>query len=265
MILDTYNGVLHNPTSAAITSHNDITHVQVNYAPYINAENTAISGKLDLAPTKLTVKTVANAILASISEEAERYTVAQTSWNARTRALFNIAYDMVEKIDHDVLGLAQFASDLNTNTPSTAVDIRASNASRSANLVSAIGDARATISGLDYPVDAIIGSPKSIQVLREWDGYKTDGFPDSRLMPNSMVSMFQGVKVYETTQMPNNALLVANGETVYHRTFSGKAGDLKGPFEGRDSAVALSGQMSGIQRLGIGPELFVATTRSRLT
>ena len=236
LIVDTYNGVIHNPTDAAITPNSAITHIQVAYAPYINAENTAISGKLDLAPTKKTIKTVSNAILASISEEAERYAVAQTAWNARTRALFNIAYDMVEKIDHDVLGLAQFASDLNGNTPSAAVDIKSSNADRSANLVSAIGDARATVSSLDYPVDAIIGSPKAIQVLREWDGYKTDGYPDSRLMPNSMVSMFQGVKVYETTQMPNNALLVSNGETVYHRTFSGKAGELKGPFEGRDSA-----------------------------
>ena len=236
LILDRYNGVIHNPTNASVDINAAITHVQILYAPYVNAENTAISGKLDLAPTKLTIKTVSNAILASISEEAERYAVAQTAWNARTRALFNIAYDMVEKIDHDVLGLAQFASDLNGNTPSAPVDIQSSNASRSANLVTAIGDARATISSLDYPIDAIIGSPKAIQVLREWDGYKNDGYPDSRLMPNSMVSMFQGVRVFETTQMPDNALLVSNGETVYHRTFSGKAGDLKGPFEGRDSA-----------------------------
>jgi len=230
-VVDYRNGILHFLTASSL---GDATYA---YRAYTGNENAAI--QQSEWQTKLhTINISFTRLQTSLTREAIAYARADTGWDARTRNLFGLAFEIQEKIDKQNFQLAQTAArvaghvatvgnaSINLNTDEGLKQSR-----------TAISNAKSLIEDDFYMANAIIGSVKSIELLADWEGFQRDGFPDGTLMANGVVTMHKGCRVVKTTMMDDDHLLITSPMSVRYRSLQGEMLKTSGPDRPVDTST----------------------------
>lgn len=233
-VIDYEDGAIYALSSGAITDGQSLK-VDYTYDKFRAGEMVAIQrAKNTLTYTSLDM--VADRLAMEISNEAMVFSRSQMNYDAVTRTLSNLARLVRRKIDKDILykGLSRSLIQANNSggtwtAASDAVSL----------FVEKIGVAKTKVYNRNYVPTAIIMSVTNADRLSNWDGFKTDGFPNAVLNAAGFAGSIKGLPIFASTEYPDTYVQVVNRELVAHRVF--QPGVFKGPFPAYDSNNLLIG------------------------
>ena len=185
------------------------------YTPVREGEMTVIPyGKMTLSYQ--TLEMVADRLAQQISREAVVFSRSQIGWDAVTRTLASITRQLRRKIDQGLLykGLAAVLT-VSSNSGGTYTH----GSSTLDNFIAYIGLAKVKVLNRYYQPTAILASVTNADRISNWDGFKTDGFPDATLNANGFVGRVKGLPMFQSTEFSDGYVLVMNRELVMHRVY----------------------------------------------
>jgi hypothetical protein len=226
-VLDYGNGRIWCIAAAAGGSMTDATTYEIDYdyKAYRKGEMQAIErGKGTLSYTTLSM--LADRLATEISTEAVVFSRSQLGWDATARTLSMLVFEIAKKIDQDLMYLA-LAGALIVASNSGGTWTQATDTLDE--LIQKIGAAKVLVHNRYYMPDHILLSVTNSDIVSNWDGFTAAGQrPDGTLNANGMVGRLKGLPVYESTEMSDGYILVANREIVHHRVLQPMI--LKGPY-----------------------------------
>lgn len=173
----------------------------------------------------------ADRLAQQISREAVVFSRSQLGWDATARTLTALVNEIAKKIDGDRLWKALSAA---LTVPNNSGGSWASSSGTLDDLVKYIGVAKTKVENRLYETTGIVVSKTRSETLSNWANFTAAGKrPDSDLNANGYVGRLKGLPVFETTQFPDNYILVMNREIVMARVFQPM--QLFGPFPSYDS------------------------------
>jgi hypothetical protein len=173
----------------------------------------------------------ADRLAQQISREAVVFSRSQLGWDATSRTLTALVNEIAKKIDGDRLWKALAAA---LTVPNNSGGSWASSSGTLDDLVKYIGVAKTKVENRLYEATGVVVSKTRSETLSNWANFTSAGKrPDSDLNANGYVGRLKGLPVFETTQFPDNYILVMNREIVMARVFQPM--QLFGPFPSYDS------------------------------
>ena len=189
--------------------------VDYTYTPVREGEMTVIPyGKMTLSYQ--TLEMVADRLAQQISREAVVFSRSQIGWDAVTRTLASITRQLRRKIDEGLLYKALGAVlTVSSNSGGTYTH----GTTTLDNFIAYIGLAKVKVLNRYYQPTAILTSVTNADRISNWDGFKTDGFPDATLNANGFVGRVKGLPMFQSTEFSDGYVLVMNRELVMHRVY----------------------------------------------
>ena len=233
-VIDYENGSIYCFSGGAITDAQSLK-VDYVYDAFRKGEMVAIQRAKNTL-TSTTLEMAADRLAMQISREAIVFSRSQMGYDAVTRTLGNLARLVRRKIDKDILykglsrSLIQASNSGGTWTAaSDAVSL----------FVQYLGVAKTKVYNRNYVPTAIVMSQTNADRLSNWDGFKTDGFPNAMLNAAGFAGSVKGLPVFGSTEYPDTRAQVVNRELVMHRVFQPM--QIFGPFPSYDSNGNLIG------------------------
>jgi hypothetical protein len=205
-------------------------HVDYVYNALRNGEGNEIQqGEVGLSYQTITA--AADRLADYITDEAIKFSRSQLGWDAVTRTMSSLIYQMRLNIEKGVvekaMGGALSVASNSGGTWTAATDPWSL-------LAEYIGYAKVKVINRYYATPgggalSVICSPATADYLSNWDGFTRVGFPDATLSSAGFAGMsVKGMPVFASTQMRDKWLLVTRRDMVMHRVYSPMT--VKGPF-----------------------------------
>lgn len=180
-------------------------------------------GKMTLSYQTLTA--IAYRLAAQINGEAIVFSRSQLGYDAVTRTIASLINQVRRDIDRAMIekGVG-VALSVASNIAAT-WDI---SDAVYADLAKYIGMAKVKVANRYYTPTSVLMSMTNSDYLSNWDGYKSDGFPNALLNAAGFAGSVKGLPVFASTEMRDTWNLVSNRELVMHRVLQPMI--VKGPF-----------------------------------
>lgn len=214
-LIDYGNGKLMALSSGDITDGQSVK-VDYGYLAIRKGEMQPIErGKMVLKHKALDI--MADRLATQISREAIVFSRAQLGYDVVGRTIDNLARTVQEKIDHDIFYAAISAV---LQVPNNSGGTWSSASNTLEELVQSIGFARTKVSNRHYRANAVIMSLTNADRISNWDGFTASGKrSDADIDAAGYVGRLKGLQLFETTEMPDDYILVVNRQLVQHRIF----------------------------------------------
>jgi hypothetical protein len=236
-VIDYANGRLFTITAANGGSIGDSTTLEVDYQYYAYRKgemSTIERGKMVL--TFKTLSAAADRLATQISREAIVFSRASMGYDAVTRTLRSLIYQIQRRIDEGLFYLA-LAGSLRVANNSAGTWTSATDPV--IELVEKIGQARVKVGNRFYEPTFLLVSLTNSDRISNWEGFSAAGKrPDSDLRANGFVGRLKGMPTYESPVFSDGYALVGNREIVHHRVLEPMV--IRGPFPSIDAS---SGEM----------------------
>lgn len=173
----------------------------------------------------IVVNAAADRLAVQVSNEAITFSRSQLGYDAVGRTLANLMRDIRRRIDANILYSGLAAS---LQQPNNSGGTWTSASDPIAQFVEKLGYAKVKIYNRFYAPTAIVLSQTNADRLSNWDGFKTDGFPNAVLNAAGFAGSIKGLPIFASPEFSDAFGLVCNRELVMHRVY--QAMMLKGPF-----------------------------------
>jgi hypothetical protein len=233
-VVDYANGKLFTLASGTI---GDATTLEVDYQYYAYRKgemSTIERGKMTL--TYKTLSAAADRLATQISREAIVFSRASMGYDAVTRTLQSLIYQIQRRIDEGLFYLA-LAGSLTVAGNSAGTWTSASDPV--IELVEKVGQAKVKVGNRFYNPTFLLVSLTNSDRISNWEGFSNAGQrPDSDLRANGFVGRLKGLPTFESPVFSDSYVLVGNREIVHHRVLEPMV--IRGPFPSIDAS---SGEM----------------------
>jgi hypothetical protein len=221
-VIDYELGKIKALTAGAIDA-NDVL-VSYTYHATRKGENAEIErGKTTLSSQ--TIEAIAYRLADYITHEAIVFSRSQLGWDAVARTMASLINQVRRDIDRGLIEKGVAAALSVASNTTAAWDI---SDAVYATLVALIGQAKVKVLKRFYQPTSILMSVTNADYLSNWDGFKSDGFPNALLNAAGFAGAVKGLPVFNSTEMRDTWNLVSNRELVLHRVYLPMT--VKGPF-----------------------------------
>lgn len=191
----------------------------------ITAAYTAIR-KGEMAPIErakviqdfMVIEAAADRLATQISKENIVFTRSQMGSDIVARTLSSLVRQVRGKIDQGLLYWAYSAVKGVSNNATAAWTVDNSQQSLST-LVELMGQAKVKVANRYYSPTFFLMSTTNADLLSNWEGYKTDGFPNAILNAAGFAGRIKGLPIFASTEFPDSLIIAGNRELVMHRVF----------------------------------------------
>jgi hypothetical protein len=230
-VIDYFQGRIKVLSSGAIADGAALD-VDYDYYKYRQGEMQAIDrGKVTLDRKLLEI--AASRLATQISRETIVFSRSQLGWDAVGRTLFSLVRQIQRRIDQGLLYLALETAHGLANNSGGEWDSDGS----IDELVEMVGLAKVKVANRYYDPTFVVLSATNSDRVANWDNFTAAGKrPDSDLNANGYIGRLKGLACFETTEFPDDRILVGNRELVHYRVF--RPMQILGPYHSVDQATA---------------------------
>ncbi len=172
-----------------------------------------------------TITAAADRLATDITSEAIVFSRASLGYDAVTRTIAALIREVRRNIDRRLIEKAVAAALSVASNKTAAWDISDSNED---DFVAKIGQAKVKVLNRYYQPTFLLQSVTNADYLSNWDGFKSQGFPNALLNAAGFVGAVKGLPAFASTEMRDTWNLIANREIVMHRVLQPMI--VKGPF-----------------------------------
>lgn len=180
-------------------------------------------GKMTLDSQVVTA--IAYRLAAQINNEAIVFSRSQLGYDAVTRTIASLIEQVRMDIDRALIEKGVMAALSVASNIAGTWDI---SDAVYADFVKLIGIAKVKVANRHYKPTSVLMSNTSSDLLSNWDGFKTDGFPNALLNAAGFSGSVKGLPVFASSEMRDTWNLVSNRQLVMHRVLQPML--VKGPY-----------------------------------
>lgn len=209
--------------AAGSINANDVL-VDYSYHATRKGEGVAIE-QAKIGLTYQTITAAADRLATDITSEAIVFSRSQLGWDAVTRTIAGLIREVRRDIDRRLIEKAVMAALSVASNKTSAWDISDANYG---DFVAKIGQAKVKVLNRYYQPTFLLQSVTNADYLSNWDGFKSQGFPNALLNAAGFVGAVKGLPAFASTEMRDTWNLIGNREIVMHRVLQPMI--VKGPY-----------------------------------
>lgn len=231
-VVDYANGKILALSGGSITAGTSVT-VDYTYTAMSTGENVAVQ-QAAMTITYQTYDVVYSRLADEISHEAMRYSQSQLGMDIAMTVIENISREIQTIIDRGMFYAGLQGALRATNTGGTWTEAT----DTLQDMIYKIGQAVVAVksqANKHYMPEVIVVSPKNAHRITTWYQNQAYAPPTATINAAGYVTQLHGLPVFESVNMSDDYVLVAQRDLVMHRVYDPMRMD--GPYQGRDATT----------------------------